>query len=123
MLVELAAHLFHHHERLGVREWQPVGTLLHQRRVDIHDRRKAHDVTDLIAAQAIWIPGTVKQFVMVQHHIQHFRREAALGRKRIITQTRVLADDAHFLVGELSRLVQDRHRDKGLADVVQKGGR
>src|SRR5258708_25420854 len=34
----------------------------------------------------------------------------------------MLADDFHFLVGELSRLVQDHHRDKRLADIVQQGG-
>ena len=66
MLVELAAHLFHDRKGLGVRKRQPVGTLLHQRRVDIHDRCQAHDVADLIAVQAIGISGAVKEFVMVQ---------------------------------------------------------
>ena len=41
MLVQLVAHLLHHRERLGVGELHPVGPLLHQCRVDIHDRRSA----------------------------------------------------------------------------------
>src|ERR1700688_5335931 len=41
LLVELAAHLFHHGKRIGMRELEPVGTLLHQRRIDIHDRGQA----------------------------------------------------------------------------------
>src|SRR5882757_4906083 len=49
MRVELAAHLFHGRKGLGVSERQPIGALLHQRRIDIHDGGEAHDVADLIA--------------------------------------------------------------------------
>ncbi len=59
---------------------------------------------------------------MVQDHVQHLRREAALLRQRIIAEARMLADYGHFLVGQRSRLVQDRHRDEGLADIVQQRG-
>ena len=59
---------------------------------------------------------------MVQDHIQHLRREAALVYQRFIAPARMLADFTHFLVRQFSRLVQDRHRNEGLADIVQKGG-
>ncbi len=42
---------------LRVGERQPVGALLHQRRIDIHDRGQAHDVADLVAAEAVRISG------------------------------------------------------------------
>ena len=89
---------------LGVGERQPVGALLHQRGVDVHDRGQAHDVADLVAAQAIGISGAVEQFVMVQHHVQHFRRKAALGGERVIAAPRMLADLADFLVAERAGL-------------------
>ena len=38
MLVELVAHFFHHAEGPGVGELQPVGALLDQGGIDIHDR-------------------------------------------------------------------------------------
>ena len=58
---------------------------------------------------------------MVQHNVQHLRREAALGCERVIAETRMLADFAHFLLGEQSRLVENGDRDERLADVMQKG--
>src|SRR5258708_2688060 len=79
LLVELAAHLFHERKRLGVRERQPVGALLHQRGVDSDERGQANKAAYLIAAQASGISGAVKQFVMVEHAVQHLRRKAALG--------------------------------------------
>ena len=95
MLVELVAHLFHL-ESLGVRERQPVGALLHQRGIDIHDRGQAHDIADLLAAQAVGIAGAIEELMMVQDHIEHFRRKTALGRKRIIAAARMLAHLIHF---------------------------
>ena len=91
MLVELVAHLFHHPERLDVGELQPVGALLDQRGVDVHDRGQAHDVADLLAGEAIGIAGAVEEFMVVQHHVEHFRRETALRRQRVIAAARMLA--------------------------------
>src|SRR6516165_7801479 len=51
MLIELAGHLFHGREGLGVRERQPVRPLLHERRVDVDDGRQPHDVADPITLQ------------------------------------------------------------------------
>src|SRR5450759_507896 len=59
---------------------------------------------------------------MVQDHIQHLRREAALGRERVIAEARVPADFNHFLIRELPGLVQDRDRNERLADIVQQRG-
>ena len=77
----------------------------------------------------IWLPaspfgiaGAVEQLVMVQHHVEHFRREAALRHQRLIAEARMLAHLGEFLLRELARLVQDRDRDEGLADVMQQGG-
>ena len=77
----------------------------------------------------IWLPrrpvgisAAVEQFVMVQDHIQHLRRKAAFGGERVIAAPRMLADRDPFLVGERARLVQDRSRNEGLADIVQQRG-
>src|SRR5947209_1379212 len=101
---------------------QPVGTFLDQRRIDIKDRRQANDVADLVAAQTIGISGAIKEFVMVQDHVQHLRREAFLGRQRLIAASWMLAYFLHFLRGQFSRLVQNGHRNERLADIVQQRG-
>ena len=59
---------------------------------------------------------------MVQHHVEHFRREAALRRQRVIAAARMLAHLVHFLRRQLARLVEDRDRDERLADIVQQRG-
>ena len=52
----------------------------------------------------IWLPrrpfgiaGAVEKFVMMQDHVQHLRREAALGRERVVAAARMLAYFGHFL--------------------------
>ena len=103
-------------------ELQPVGALLDQGGIDIHDRGQPHDVADLLAVQAVGIAGAVEEFVVVQHHVEHFGREAALRRQRVIAAARMLAHLFHFLQRQRARLVQDRHRNESLADVVQQRG-
>jgi hypothetical protein len=49
LLVELATHRFHDRKRPRMRERQPIGALLDQRRVDVDDRRQADDIADLAA--------------------------------------------------------------------------
>ena len=121
MLVDLVAHFFHHAERLGVGELQPVGALLDQGRIDIHDRGQPHDVADLLAVQAVGVAGAVEEFVVMQHHVKHFGRESALGSQRVIAAARMLAHLFHLVQRQRARLVQDRHRNERLADVVQQG--
>ena len=99
---------------------QPIGAVLHQRRVDVDDGCQSHDIADLIATQAIGISGAVEHLVMMQHHIQHFGREAAFRRERIIAKARMHPHHAHVLIRELSGLVENLNRNEGLADIVQK---
>src|ERR1700677_2521497 len=108
MLVQLADHLLHDRKRPGVGMLDTKGALLNQCRVDIRDRYQAHDVADLIAAETVGISGAVKEFMMVQDHIQHLRREAALGCEHLIAATGMLANFVNFRLGQLSRLVQNR---------------
>ena len=102
-------------------ELQPVGPLLDEGGIDIHDRRQANDVADLIAVQAVGVAGAVEKLVMVQHHVEHFGREAALRRQRLIAAARMLAHLFHFLQRQRARLVEDRNRNERLADVVEQG--
>ncbi len=85
-------------------------------------RRQPDDVADLAAGQPIGIAGAVEHLVVMQHDVEHLRREAALGGERIVAAARMLADFGHFLVRQLARLVQDRDGDEGLADIVKQRG-
>ena len=79
-------------------------------------------VADLLAVQAVGIAGAVEELVVVQHHVEHFGRETALRGQRVIAAARMLAHLFHFFQRQRARLVQDRHRNERLADVVQQGG-
>ena len=59
---------------------------------------------------------------MMQDHVEHFRREAALGRQHVKAAARVLAHFAHFRCCQRFLLVEDRDGNEGLADIVQQGG-
>ena len=93
VLVQLVAHIFHHGERLGVGELQPIGALLYHGRVDIHDRGQANNIADFLAAEAVGIAGAVEKLVMMQDHVEHLRREAALRRQCIEAAARMLASE------------------------------
>ena len=60
--------------------------------------------------------------MVVQHHVEHFRREAALRGQRLETAARMLAHFFHFLWRQRAGLVQDRDRNERLADIVQQRG-
>ena len=60
--------------------------------------------------------------MVVQHHVEHFRRKAALRRKRVIAAARMLAQHGHLLGRQLAGLVEERDRNEGLADIVQQRG-
>ncbi len=113
---------FHDAERPRMGERQAVGALLHQRRIDVDHRRQPDDVADLAVDEPIGIAGAVEQFVVMQHDVEHLRREVALRGERVIAAARMPTDFRHFLVRQLARLVQDRDGDEGLADVVQQRG-
>ena len=74
----------------GVGELQPVGALLDQSGIDIHDRGQPDDVADLLAVQAVGIAGAVEELVVVQHHVEHFGRETALHGQRVIAAEAVI---------------------------------
>ncbi len=73
--------------------------------------------------QAVGIAGAVEELVMVQHHVEHFRREAALLGQRLITAAWMLAH-----LSSISSTVSGpglsstADRNERLADVVQQRG-
>ena len=106
MRVELAAHRFHDRKRLGVGVRQPVGALLHQCGVDIHDGDDAHDIADLIAAAGRWGIRCRRGIRDDAGSHPASPAESRPARQRVIAQPRMLADDAQFLVVEPAGLVQ-----------------
>ena len=82
MLVDLVAHFFHHAERLGVGELQPIGALLDQRGIDIHDRGQPHDVGKA------FIPVTIldKPGALNEHELGEIREHPRRGYDALAAQ-------------------------------------
>ena len=75
---------------------------------------------DVLARQAVGIPGTVESF-MVLHDRQHLVTEPVLQRSHQFgTRCRVGLDDLELVVGEPARLVEDLPRHLDLSDIVQE---
>ncbi len=60
--------------------------------------------------------------MVMQDHVQHLGRKTALGRERFVAAARVLADFVDLLLVKRARLVENRHGDERLADIVQQRG-
>ena len=58
---------------------------------------------------------------MTEHDFENCRLVTTLLPQELIADLRMGADNGQFVRGQRSRLVQDRERDFGLADVVQQG--
>jgi hypothetical protein len=56
---------------------------------------------------------------VVNHHVQHFRRQPRHCSERVQTILRMLSHHGHFGIIEPARLFQNSEQDAGLADVVQ----
>ena len=86
---------------------------------DIGDREDPDEVGDLAALEPVRISRAIEKFVMVQHDIDHFRREPGHGFERLRSEQRMLPDDAFSLSSRVLGFSSTETGNPGLPDVVQ----
>jgi len=99
-----------------------VGTVRDERVVDIADAEHAGRKVKLIAGESVGVAAAVEALVVVAHEPEHLGREAAEAADQLLSVLGVAADDRVLARVERAGLVEDRVRDRELADVVEKAG-
>src|SRR5581483_12337550 len=117
---ELAAHLAQDVIGLLAAHRGLVGPRLDQRSEDIRDRQEADDVCNDRRSQRIGIAAAVEKFMMVANGIEDFGIDTSYGLQGIEAEYGMLAHDPFFLGIEPGRLVENRQRYVGLANIMQR---
>ena len=107
-------------QRLLARPRRPVDPRRDERVVDVADREDPRREVELVAVEPARVAAAVEPLVMVEHEPADRLVEAAELVQELAAALGVLLDDVVLVVVERARLLQDRLRDRELADVVQE---
>src|SRR6185437_5135128 len=119
ILVELRAHPGQSVVGGLARERRLVGTPFDQRSENVGDRDDANEIGYFVRRQSMRISGAVEILMVVNHHVEHFRRQSRYGSEGVETVLRMLAHHGQLTLVERARLFQNGERNTRLADVVQ----
>ena len=106
----------------GVVERIAVGAAIGECRVDVGDGAQQAGLVDLGAGEAVRVAGAVEALVVAQRDADQVARQRRRAPQHLGRDVGVALHHRPLAAVERAGLVQDRHRDGGLADIVQQAG-
>src|SRR5579872_3566524 len=103
-----------------LRPCRPVDARRDERVVYVADREDARLEREVVCVQSTWVAAAVEPFVMVEDEPLDRVVEAAELVQQLAAALRVQLDDLVLVVVERPRFLENRVRERELADVVQE---